>query len=131
MSRGFWRYYAVRALIILAWIAVMILLKARWEIVVFGSLFIAAFFVYLPRSGRYLVRADSSPWPLRRDERERTISLQAAAYGFAAVMVMLAAAVLGAGAFGRDSLSLELVSMILAVSMIVRFVADFWLHRSM
>jgi hypothetical protein len=45
--------------------------------------------------------------------------------------MLLAAAVLGAAAFGRDSLSVELVSTILAVGMIARFAADFWLRRRM
>ena len=131
MSKGLRWYYVVRALIVLAWVAVMLLLKARREMVVFGALFIAAFYAWLPRSGRYVVQADSPLSPLRRDEREQTIGLRATAYGFVAVTMLLAAAVLGAAAFGRDSLSVELVSTILAVGMIARFAADFWLRRRM
>ena len=122
-------YYVTRGLMILAWVGLMALLGTRREIIFFGALLMVAFYLWLPRSGRYAFRADRPLSPLRRDERERMISSRAAAYAFVATLVALSAAVLAATLRGQGILSTDMVSSIIALGMMVWFAASFWLHR--
>ncbi|MGC8786846.1 MAG: hypothetical protein ACP5Q1_05415 [Anaerolineae bacterium] len=129
MRKELYGYYVTRGLLILAWIGLMILLKARWEIVLFGVLFMVGFYLWLPHSGRYVIRADKPFSPLASDERERVISFQAAAYAFAVLVILLAAAVIWSGLHNQDRLSVELVSTIMAIGLITQLIVSLWLHR--
>ncbi len=124
-------YYLTRGLLVLVWVGLMILVKARLEIILLGALAMGASYLWLPHSGRYLIRANRPLAPLERDERERMISWQAGGYAFAVLVILLAAAVLRAGLRGQETLSVDLVSVTLGVGMIVWFVAGFWLRRKM
>ncbi|MGQ9492757.1 MAG: hypothetical protein ACUVR2_03200 [Anaerolineae bacterium] len=129
MRKGLYWYYITRGMLILAWIGLMILLKARREIVLFGVLLMTGLHLWLPHSGRYVIRDDRPLSPLEHDERERAISLRAASYGFSTLVVLLAAAVIWAGLHSRNTLSVDQVSMIMAIGLITQFVASLWLHR--
>jgi|GEM_PF-1305908 len=131
MKRDLRWYYATRGLLILAWIGLMVLLKARTEIILFGALVMIILYLWLPHSGRYVIRTDKPLSPLQRDERERTISFRATAYAFSVLLVLLAAAVIGAGLRGQNTLSIELVSTIIALGMIIQLAANLWLRRKM
>ncbi len=131
MKRDLRWYYVTRGLMILAWAGLMALLETPREIIVLGALLMTVFYLSLPHSGRYVLRADRPFAPLQRDERERTISSWAAAYAFASLIVLLAAAVLVTSLRGQDTLSTELVSAIMAVGMAVWFVASLWLRRKL
>ncbi|HUT15650.1 MAG TPA: hypothetical protein VMY98_05335 [Anaerolineae bacterium] len=122
-------YYVTRGLMVLAWVGLMALLGTPREIMLVGAVLMAAFYLWLPRSGRYVIRTDRPLSPLLRDEREHAISSRAATYAFVAMLVPLAAAVLVASLRGQDAVSTDLISSIIAVSMTVWFVASFWLRR--
>ena len=124
-------YYLTRVLLVLGWVLVMWMLEARREIIVTGSVLMLFFFLRLPHTGQYLVDDNNPLQPLRRDEREKAISLRAASYAFATLVTLLAGAVLCAGLLGRASLSLDAVSAIMAAGMIVWFVGSLWLRRRM
>lgn len=129
MRKELWGYYITRSLLILAWVGLMFLLKARHEIILFGVLLMTGFYLWLPHSGRYVLRVDKPFSPLASDERERMISLQAAAYAFAVLVILLAASVIWSGLCGRDMLPVELVSTIMAIGLITQFIVSLWLHR--
>lgn len=122
-------YYLTRGLLVLAWVALMILVKARLEIVLLGALAMGAPYLWLPHSGRYVIRTDRPLAPLQRDERERMISWQAGGYALAVLVILLAAAVLGSGLRGQETPSVDLVSAGLGAGMTVWSAASFWLHR--
>ena len=122
-------YYVTRGLMVLVWIGLLALLGTPKEIILLAALPAIAFYLWLPRSGRYVIRADRPFSPLRRDERERMISSRAAACAFATLLAGLGAAVLAAGLRGQDTVSTELASTIIAVSTVVWFAASLWLHR--
>jgi hypothetical protein len=124
-------YYLTRGLLVLGWMLLMWMLEAKREIILAGSVLMLFLFLWLPHTGRYLVDVSKPFLPLRRDERERAISLRAASYAFATLATLLAVAVLCAGLRAQDSLSLDTVSAILAVGMIVWFVGSLWLRRRM
>lgn len=128
MRKGLWGYYITRGLLILAWVGLMILLKARREIISFGVLFMIGFYLWLPYSGRYVIRIGKPFSPLASDERERMISFQAAAYAFAVLVVLLTIAVLWSGLRSKDMLPVELVSTIMAIGLITQFIVSLWLH---
>ncbi|MBC7233232.1 MAG: hypothetical protein H5T68_08350 [Chloroflexi bacterium] len=129
MRRELYGYYVTRGLLILAWLGLMILLKAHWEIVLFGVVFMIVLYLWLPHSGRYVIRTDKPLSPLASDERERMVSLQAAAYAFAILVILLAAVVIWSGLRGQGMISIELVSTIMAIGLITQFIASLWLHR--
>lgn len=122
-------YYVTRGVLILAWVGLMDLLGTRREIILLGVLLMIARYLWMPRSGRYVIRADRPLSPLQRDERESAISSRAAAYAFVATLVPLAAAVLLATLRGQDTLSTDFVSSVVALGMMVWLAASFWLHR--
>ena len=122
-------YYVTRALLILAWVGLMDLLGTRREMILLGVLLMIARFLWLPRSGRYVISEDRPLSPLQRDERERAISLRAAAYALVATLVPLSVAVLVATFRGQGTLSTDLVSSVIALGMVVWLGVSFWLHR--
>jgi hypothetical protein len=124
-------YYLTRGLLVLGWMLLMWRLGAKTEIILAGGVLILFVFLWLPHTGQYLVDVSKSFLPLRRDERERAISLRSASYAFVALAALLAAAVLWAGLRAQDSLSLNMVSAILAAGMIVWFAGGLWLRRRM
>jgi len=124
-------YYLTRGLLVVGWVLLMWMLEAKREIILAGAVLVVFFFLWLPHTGQYLVDASKPFSPLRRDERERAISLRAASYAFATLVTLLAVAVLGAGLRAQDTLSLDTVSAILAVGMIVWFVGSLLLRRRM
>jgi len=124
-------YYVTRGLIALTWVGLMVLLGTPREVILPGVLLMAVFYVWLPRSGRYVIRGDRRFSPLQRDEREQAISSRAAAYAFVALLIPLAAAVFVAGVRGQDTVSTDLVSTIIGVGMMVWFMGSFWLRRTM
>ena len=122
-------YYVTRGLMIVVWIGLLALLGTPREFILVGAIMMTAFYLWLPRSGRYVIHADKPFSPLRRDEREQAISLRAAAYAFVALLLPLAGAVLMAGLRDQDTLSTDLVSSIIAIGMVVWFAANYWLGR--
>jgi len=131
MNKGLRWYYVTRGLLMLAWVCLMLLLQARREIIVLGVLLMIPLYAWLPRSGHYVIQEGKPFAPLQRDERERAISLRAGAYAFVALVVLLAATVLTAVFRDQKALSVDWISTVLAVGMMVWFGASFWLHRSM
>nr|MBC7244702.1 hypothetical protein [Chloroflexota bacterium] len=129
MRKGLYWYYITRGMLILAWIGLMILLKARREIILFGVLLMTGLYLWLPYSGRYVIRDDRPLSPLEHDEREQTISLKAASYGFSVLVVLMAAVIIWAALHSQDVLSIEQVSLIMAIGLITQFIASLWLHR--
>jgi len=130
MNRGLRWYYVTRGLLILAWVGLMLLLETPREIILLGVLLMAALYLWLPRSGHYVIQQDKPFSPLLKDERERAISLRAGAYAFVVLVMMLAGTVLTAVFRDQNALSVDWISTILAVGMMVWFGANLWMHRS-
>ena len=124
-------YYLTRGLLVLLWALLMSMLGAQREIILTGSLLVVVLFLWLPRSGHYVVDGGNPLLPLRRDEREQAVSLRSASYAFVALAILLAVAVLYANLRAQDSLPLNVVSAILGVGMIVWLVGSLWLRRRM
>jgi hypothetical protein len=131
MKRDLLWYYVTRGLIILAWVGVMVLLQAPSGTILLGALLMVAFYMWLPRSGRYVIQGDRPFAPLRRDEREQIISFRATSYAFAVLVALLAAVVLGADLRGQETLSADLVGITIGLGLAVWFAANVWLRRRM
>ncbi len=118
-------YYVSRAVVALvaaalAWTAT----RSIWVTAATGTLTMAAF-VWYAHSGHFVMEPNRPLSPLRRDEREETITYQAATYGF--VVVMLALGLLGiAGQIGQPW-----ASAIILIGFAVYFIARAWLRRAM
>jgi hypothetical protein len=108
-----------------------LLLETPREIILLGVLLMAALYFWLPRSGHYVIQQDKPFSPLLKDERERANSLRAGAYAFVVLVIMLAGTVLTAVFRDQHALSVDWISTILSVGMMVWFGASLWMHRSM
>jgi hypothetical protein len=117
-------YYVSRAVLTLvvsgvAWI----ITHSVWMTATIGALTLAAF-VWYANSGHFIVDPDRPLTPLRRDEREQSITYKAATYALVAVMLLLAVA----GVLGL--LDGRWTSLVVFAGFVVYFVSRAWLRRA-
>ena len=89
-----------------------------------------AFFLWAPRSGRYVVNPRDGVAPLRRDERTKAIRDQAARNAFSATMVALAVVAVYYGVIAQNDVPVTILNAILALGLLTFSVSDYWLRRS-
>jgi hypothetical protein len=89
-----------------------------------------AFFLWAPRSGRYVVDPREGIAPLRRDERTKAIRDQAARNAFSATMVALAAVTIYYGVIAPNDVPVTILNAVLALGLLTYSASDYWLRRS-
>jgi hypothetical protein len=94
--KGLAWYYVTRLALVALWLLVIMVAGLPVWLSVPTAAAMVAYFVWLPRSGRYVVRQDRPLTPMRRDERSLAISGRAAAWAFV-VETLLAGAGMGRG----------------------------------
>jgi hypothetical protein len=123
-------YYVTRALISAAFGIVFAVSGLPWWGALLTSAAMFAYFLWVPRSGRYFVRPQGGTAPLRHDERTQAIRDRAARNGFMGITLALAATVLYFGLIAPGDLPVGVPSLILALGVLIYFVSDYWLRRS-
>jgi hypothetical protein len=126
--RGLAWYYVTRLAMVALWLVVATVGGLPWWANVLSAAAMAAYFLWVPRSGRYPIREDQPLAPLRRDERSQAISGRAARWAFAVETLLAGAVVLWAGSSGRQELS-SVLSLVLVAGWLTYFVAQGWLGR--
>jgi len=129
MNRMF-SYYLSRVLISAALGGILALAGSPWWMSVSIGILALAFFVWAPRSGRYVVRAESGMAPLRRDERTQIINDRAARNAFVVSMLATAAAAIYFGLVARTNVPVMVLDITFAVGLLTYFVSDAILRRS-
>jgi len=126
--KGLAWYYVTR----LATVALWLLLATVAGLPIWASALPAggmiAYFVWLPRSGRYVVREDQPLAPMQRDERSRAISGRAATWAFVVESLLAGAGVV----WGVVSLQQGLagfLGLVLTAGLMTYEVAQVWLGR--
>jgi hypothetical protein len=87
-----------------------------------------AYFVWLPYSGRYVIREDQPLAPMRRDERSKAIRNKAATWGFAVETVLVAMGAVWGTVSGRHEPTTVLGLVLVAGTLTYR-VAQGWVAR--
>lgn len=128
IMKSFAWYYVTRLALVAVWlIAATIGGLPLWASALVAGAMIA-YFVWLPRSGRYVVRADQPLAPMRRDERSQAISGTAARWSFAVQMLLLAAGMIWGTLSHRQELTAAL-GLVLAAGTLTYLLAQGWLAR--
>jgi hypothetical protein len=125
---GMSRYYVTRSLLCVAVGAVIGLGFSNWWLGVLTALATFASFVWIARSGRYVVRDETSAAPMRTDEMSQAIRTRAARDSFAVQTLYLSALVICFGLITPGDVPVELLSLALALSFLVYVVSD-WRQR--
>jgi hypothetical protein len=124
--KGLVWYYLTRLALVGLWLLVaMVAGLPIWVSVPTGAA-MAAYFVWLPRSGRYVVREDQPLAPLRRDERGQAVSGRAATWAFVVLTVLLGAGMVW-GVVSRQQGLTGFLGLVLAAGMLTYLVAQGWL----
>jgi hypothetical protein len=127
-KKGLAWYYVTR----LAMVALWLLAATVAGLPIWASALPAAgmiaYFVWLPRSGRYVVREDQPLAPMRRDERSLAISGRAATWGFVVETLLVSAGVVW-GVLSHQQGLIGFLALVLAAGTLTYLVAQVWLGR--
>jgi hypothetical protein len=123
------KYYISRTLIALAFGALALILSGSWPLAIGMALGALAIFLYLPKSGRYIIRSENSVTPFRIDEYSQTIRNQAARDGF--VVMTLGFFVLQIYSMAtKTSLTANNFTLLFVFGWLTYLVSDFWRRRA-
>jgi hypothetical protein len=128
--RSWTAYYVSRTAIAAGIGLLMGLTGLSWWLSVLAAAAVLVFFVWAPRSGRYMIDPAGGVAPMRIDERSRQVrdiaarnALMAGALGYAVVMVV-------AVVRDEEAVSLEVLGVLGAVAALAYVATDFWQRRS-
>jgi hypothetical protein len=124
--KGLSWYYVTRCGLVALWLLVALVAGLPVWLSVPTAAAMVAYFVWLPRSGRYVVREDQPLAPMRRDERTRAMSRQAATWAFV-VETLLVAMGVAWGALSRQQELSGFLGLVLAAGLMTYLVAQGWL----
>jgi hypothetical protein len=110
-------YYALRLAISAAAGGAFVLGGLPWWIGVPVSILMLFFFFAAPRSGRYVVRTEGGPTPLRRDERGQTIADKAARNGFIAIVIAMGGLTIAYGSFLEQPVPVAALGSVLGLGL--------------
>lgn len=123
-------YYLTRVLISAALGGILALAGSPWWMSVSIGVLALAFFVWAPRSGRYVVHSESGIAPMRRDERTQAINDRAARNAFVVSMLATAAAAIYFGLVAHANVPVLVLDVMLSLGLLTYFVSDAILRRS-
>ncbi|HUW94721.1 MAG TPA: hypothetical protein VMW58_02970 [Anaerolineae bacterium] len=126
--KGLGWYYVTRLALAALWMLVTMVAGLPLWLSVPTAAAMVAYFVWLPRSGRYVVREDQPLAPMRRDERGRAVSGRAATWAFV-VETLLAGAGMVWGVVSHQEVLTGLLGLVLAAGMLTYLVAQGWMGR--
>jgi hypothetical protein len=126
--KGLAWYYVSRLALVALWLLITTVARLPLWLSVPTAAAMVAYFVWLPRSGRYVVREDRPLTPMRRDERGQAVSGRAATWAFV-VETLLAGAGMVWGVVSHQQVLTGFLGLVLAAGMLTYLVAQGWLVR--
>jgi len=123
------RYYISRVIIALAFGALSLWMGGSWARAIGLTIGALAIFLYLPHSGRYIVRTENSIAPFRIDEYSQRIRNQAARDGF--VILTLGFFVIQAyGMITKTGMTANGFTLLFGIGWLTYFISDYWRRRA-
>ena len=126
---GLRRYYVVRILISAAFAGVFYLGGLPWWMALLAAVFLIVIFLWLPRSGRYVVNNGGGASVLQRDERSQTIANRAGSIAFAVIMIAIGALAIYYGIIHPANVPVIWLNMVVALGALSYFLADIYYRR--
>ena len=123
-------YHVSRAVISIAVGGLFVLAGAPWWMAAGVGVVALAFFIWVPRSGRYAVRPEDGVTALQRDERTQAITNRAARNGFALTMLSLAGLILYFELGASSDVPVSALALVLLIGTATHFVSDLWFRRA-
>lgn len=113
MKGSAWKY-VTRLAIVALWVVVAMVGGLPLWASVSPAVAMIAYFVWLPRSGRYVLHEDQPLAPMRRNERTQAISGRAAAWAIAVETLLMGMGMVWAALSGREELA-AILGLVLGV----------------
>ena len=126
--KGLAWYYITRLAMVALWLLVATVAGLPIWASALAAAGMIAYFVWLPRSSRYVVRQDQPLAPMRRDERSLAISSRAATWGFVVETLLVSAGMVW-GVLSHQQELARFLALVLAAGMVTYLVAQVWLGR--
>jgi hypothetical protein len=130
MMTGLSRYYFSRLLISVIFGILFALTGSPWWGAILAGVAAFLFFLWAPRSGRYVVQPEYGATALRRDERTQFINDKAGRNAFILTVLVLAGGDIYFGALARNVVPLTFLHWTLLIAVLVYYLSDFWLRRT-
>jgi hypothetical protein len=122
-------YYVSRTLLALVFGVLFLVAGLPWWAAVPITAALIAFFLWAPKSGRYVIQTDRGVAPMQEDEYGREIRNQAARDAFVVTTLGMAGAILY-GFLAETDLSIAVLGVILGLGWLTYFASDFRRKRS-
>jgi len=100
-----------------------------WWAAILAGLAAMAFFLWVPRSGRYVTRAEGGSVPFRRDERSQAIAHKASRNALVTTVLALAGLAIAYGRSTATGIPVAAVLGVLGAAACTYLVSDVWLRR--
>ncbi len=126
---GMSRYYLSRAFVSVAFAGVFIAAGSPWWMAALAGVSTFTFFLWAPRSGRYVVHPKRGATALQRDERTQAITNRAARNAFVVIALTLAGLAVYFGYIAPGDVPAYALSLVLALGLLAYFATDLWLRR--
>ena len=123
-------YYLSRLLLSVILGGLSFIAGAPWWIAAIVCVTVIAFFLWAPRSGRYVVRPELGFTALRRDERSQAVTNRAARMGFVATILAAGGLVVYFAIFAEAKVPVWAVALVVALGGATYFLSDSWLRRT-
>jgi hypothetical protein len=127
---GMRAYYVSRALISIGFGALFVLTGSPWWTGVLMGVLVFGFFLWAPRSGRYVVHSEMGVTALRRDEGTQAINDKAARNAFVIMGLALAGLAIYYGSYMHANVPVALLNYTLILGVAVYFISDLALRRA-
>ena len=123
------RYYVSRALFCIVFGGLFALAGWLWWLAILAGIMPLAIFLWLPHSGRYVVRPELGVTALRRDERTQRIADRAARNAGLVTMLATGAVVIYFGLIAPAQVPVAVLNFVLLLGILVYWVSDFRMRR--
>jgi hypothetical protein len=127
---GMRAYYVSRALISIGFGALFVLTGSPWWTGVLMGVLVFGFFLWAPRSGRYVVHPELGVTALRRDEQTQEINDRAARNAFVIMGLALAGLAIYYGPYLHANVPVALLNYTLILGVAVYFISDMAFRRA-
>lgn len=123
------RYYLSRALFCVVFGGLFRLAGWPWWLAILAGVVPFAIFLWLPRSGRYVVRPELGATALRRDERTQRIADRAMRNAGMVTMLAIAGVGIYFGLIAPANVPVAVLNFVLLLGILVYWVSDFRMRR--
>jgi hypothetical protein len=122
-------YYVSRGILSIAFGGLVYLFSGYPLAGVLGAVLPFSIFLYLPKSGRYMVVPKEGTTALRRDEFTQSVNQRSGLYAWVVVAVAGGVLVLYYGLISPGGVPVSLLGLLLLAGMVTYYVSDYLLRR--